>query len=101
MTHFNEGLSLLIVCQRSLAVFEDAVHEQQVIREAIAKFMAVYEEIDAADQALKDAGMVLGESRMRLSFCLARANQNTHKLLFILDNRHYLEVKHAILRPWR
>jgi hypothetical protein len=44
MTHFNECLSLVIVCERSLAKMDDAVHEQQVMRDAIAKFMAVYEE---------------------------------------------------------
>ncbi len=53
MTHFNEALALLVVCQRSMVghddVVHDAVHEEIVIRTAIAKFRDVYEEIDAAD----------------------------------------------------
>jgi hypothetical protein len=55
MTHFNEALALLVVCQRSMLENDDdegvhdAVHEEIVLRAAIAKFRDVYDEIDAAD----------------------------------------------------
>ena len=53
MTHFNEALALLVVCQRSMVendgVVHDSVHEEIVIGTAIAKFRAVYEEIDEVD----------------------------------------------------
>jgi hypothetical protein len=53
MTHFNEALALLVVCQRSMVPDDDgvhdAVHEEIVLRTAIAKFRDVYEEIDRAD----------------------------------------------------
>jgi hypothetical protein len=53
MTHFNEALALLVVCQRSMVQNDDgvhdAVHEEIVLRTAIAKFRDVYEEIDEAE----------------------------------------------------
>lgn len=59
MTHFNEALALLVVCQRSMLenndVVHDAVHEEIVLRTAIAKFRDVYEEIDAADLRMRDS----------------------------------------------
>jgi hypothetical protein len=60
MTHFNEALALLVVCQRSMAEYDDvaqyAVHEEIVIRTAIAKFRDVYEEIDAAERLIHRVG---------------------------------------------
>jgi hypothetical protein len=60
MTHFNEALALLVVCQRSMADYDDvaqyAVHEEIVIRTAIAKFRDVYEEIDAAERLIHRVG---------------------------------------------
>jgi hypothetical protein len=56
MDYFNRGLSLLVVCQRSLVEVEDAVHEEQVMRDAIAIFRDVYEEIDAAERLIYSAG---------------------------------------------
>jgi hypothetical protein len=57
MTHFNEALALLVVCQRSMAehddVVHDSVHEEIVMRTAIAKFRDVYEEIDLADYRIR------------------------------------------------
>jgi hypothetical protein len=57
MTHFHEALALLVVCQRSMiendGVVHDAVHEEIVIRTAIAKFRDVYEEIDLADYRIR------------------------------------------------
>jgi hypothetical protein len=59
MTHFNEALALLVVCQRSMVEDEDgvhyAVHEEIVLRTAIAKFRDVYEEIDQADFRMQDS----------------------------------------------
>jgi hypothetical protein len=55
MALFNEALSLLVVCERSLAEIVDAVHEEQVIGAAIAKFRNVYEEIDSADLLIRRA----------------------------------------------
>jgi hypothetical protein len=57
MTHFNEALALLVVCQRSMeqndgVVLHDSVHEELVIGTAIAKFRAVYEEIDEANSRM-------------------------------------------------
>jgi hypothetical protein len=57
MNHFNEALALLVVCQRSMeqndgVVLHDSVHEELVIGTAIAKFKAVYEEIDEADSRM-------------------------------------------------
>jgi hypothetical protein len=56
MEHFNRGLSLLVVCQRSLVEVDEAVHEEQVMRDAIAIFRDVYEEIDAAERLIYRAG---------------------------------------------
>ena len=59
MTHFNEALALLVVCQRSMVENEDrvhdAVHEEIVILTAIAKFRNVYEEIDLANFRMRDS----------------------------------------------
>jgi hypothetical protein len=59
MNHFNEALALLVVCQRSMLenndVVHDAVHEEIVLRTAIAKFRDVYEEIDEADFRMRDS----------------------------------------------
>ena len=50
MTHFNEALSPIILCQRSLVAVDKAVHEETVLRAAIELLRQVYEEIDAADR---------------------------------------------------
>ena len=47
---------MLIVCQRSLVEVEEAAHEEQVMRDAIALFRGVYEEIDAAERLIYSAG---------------------------------------------
>ena len=54
-THFNEALALLVVCQRSMVENDSAVHEEIVIRTAIAKFRDVYEGIDLADFRMRDS----------------------------------------------
>jgi hypothetical protein len=63
MTHFNEALALLVVCQRSLVEHDDeihdAVHEEIVIRTAIAKFRNVYDEIGVAEQLIRQNGRVM------------------------------------------
>lgn len=56
MTHFNEALALLVVCQRSMVEHDDVVHEEIVIRTAIAKFRGVYQELDAADRRIRQNG---------------------------------------------
>jgi hypothetical protein len=56
MNHFNRALSLLIVCQRSLVELDAASHEEQVMRDAIALFRGVYEEIDAAERVIHSGG---------------------------------------------
>jgi hypothetical protein len=49
MVHFNKALSPIILCQRSLAESDEAVHEEAVLREAIELLRQVYDEIDAAE----------------------------------------------------
>jgi hypothetical protein len=50
MEHFVRALALIVVCQRSLAAeVEEAVHEEEVLREAIVLLLDVYDEIDMAD----------------------------------------------------
>ena len=56
MVHFNEALSLLVVCQRSLVAVDEAVHEEEVMRSAIALFRDVNEEIDAAERLIHADG---------------------------------------------
>jgi hypothetical protein len=51
----NRGLCLLVVCRRSLVEVDEAVHEKQVMRDAIAIFRDVYEEIDAAERLIYSA----------------------------------------------
>jgi hypothetical protein len=53
MTHFNEALSPIILCQRSLVAVDNAVHEETVLRAAIELLRQVYEEIDAAAGILR------------------------------------------------
>jgi hypothetical protein len=52
MTHFNEALSPIILCQRSLVDVDNAVHEEAVLRVAIELLRQVYEEIDAAERVI-------------------------------------------------
>jgi hypothetical protein len=52
MTHFNEALSPIILCQRSLVEVDNAVHEEAVLRASIELLRQVYEEIDAAEQVI-------------------------------------------------
>jgi hypothetical protein len=52
MTHFNQALSPLILCQRSLVEVEEATHEESVLRDAIELLRRVYDEIDAAEQLI-------------------------------------------------
>jgi hypothetical protein len=58
MTHFNEALSPIILCQRSLVVLDGAVHEEAVLRAAIELLRQVYDEIDAAERVIYGASEV-------------------------------------------
>jgi hypothetical protein len=55
MTHFNEALSPIILCQRSLVELDNAVHEEAVLRAAIELPRQVYDEIDAAEWVIYGA----------------------------------------------
>jgi hypothetical protein len=52
MTHFNEAVSPVILCQRSLVGVDNAVHEEAVLRASIELLRQVYEEIDAAERVI-------------------------------------------------
>ena|ERR1700722_14112871 len=68
MDHFSHSLSLVIVCERSLTarVYDEAVHELVVMREAITSLLDVYEEIDLAE-------LHFGRQREGLTEALRRA----------------------------